>query len=73
MIEYNEAEGRVVLKLVCHRFSPDHGFCPHRKGVVETFATLAGQVYERLDKRLSLAAEHGLTKDEFVRKLTQGS
>jgi mutual gliding-motility protein MglA len=42
----------------------------HGRGVVETFATLAGGVYDRIDSRFRLAAEHGLERTEFVRRLT---
>lgn len=40
-------------------------------GVVETFATLVGLVYDTLDRRFGLAADHGLGRAEFVRQLTQ--
>ena len=39
-------------------------------GVVETFATLAGLVFDRLDGRFGLTTEHGLERQEFVRRLT---
>jgi len=39
-------------------------------GVTETFATLAGLVYDRIDARFQLASEHGLPRAEFVRQLT---
>lgn len=39
-------------------------------GVVETFATLAGLVYDTLDRRYTLSAGHGLARQEFVRQLT---
>lgn len=38
-------------------------------GVVETFAAIAGRVYEHLDEKFRLAALHGLAKDAFVDKL----
>ena len=38
-------------------------------GVVETFAAITGRLYERLDEKFSLAAEHGLAKDAFVDQL----
>lgn len=38
-------------------------------GVVETFAEIAGLVYERLDLKFGLYADHGLSKDAFVRQL----
>ncbi|MSM38020.1 MAG: GTPase [Geobacter sp.] len=39
-------------------------------GVVETFAALAGLLFDRVDGRYRLVAEHGLTKADFVRNLT---
>ncbi len=39
-------------------------------GVVETFARLAGLVYNHVDRRYKLKGEHGLEKDEFIEKLT---
>ena len=39
-------------------------------GVSETFGTLAGLVYDRVDARFALAKGHGLTRDDFVRQLT---
>ncbi|TGU74365.1 GTPase [Geomonas terrae] len=39
-------------------------------GVAETFAMLAGLVYDRIDARFALAATHGLTRERFVAKLT---
>ncbi|MBI5656491.1 MAG: GTPase domain-containing protein [Geobacter sp.] len=38
-------------------------------GVVETFASLAGLLYDRLDGRYRLLDEHGLAKDDFLRCL----
>ena len=40
-------------------------------GVVETFATLAERVYDRIDERFRLTAEHGLSREEFIRQLTR--
>lgn len=40
-------------------------------GVVETFARLLGLVYESIDKKYGLAAEHGMAKDEFIAKLSR--
>ncbi len=42
----------------------------HGPGVVETFARLAGLVYNHVDRRYKLKGEHGLEKDEFMEKLT---
>ncbi|MBU5635247.1 GTPase domain-containing protein [Geomonas sp. Red69] len=42
----------------------------HGEGVAETFARLAGLVYDRIDARYALTGEHGLTRDQFVRQLT---
>lgn len=39
-------------------------------GVAETFALLAGLVYDRIDARFALAATHGLARDRFVHQLT---
>jgi len=39
-------------------------------GVTETFAALAGLVYQRVDARFGLAAAHGLSREDFVRQLT---
>jgi len=39
-------------------------------GVAETFATLAGLVYDRIDVRLGLQAAHGLPREEFVTRLS---
>lgn len=39
-------------------------------GVTETFGALAGLVWDRVDARFSLAARHGLTREEFVGRLT---
>ena len=39
-------------------------------GVTETFAALAGLVYDRVDARFDLAGGHGLSREEFVRQLT---
>ena len=40
-------------------------------GVLETFATLAGLVWDRVDARFRLAEEHGLPREEFVRQLAR--
>ncbi len=40
------------------------------EGVADTFATLAGLVYDRIDARFNLLAEHGLARDSFVLQLT---
>lgn len=39
-------------------------------GVLETFRTLAGLLYDRLDAKFKLASGHRLEKDEFLRQLT---
>jgi mutual gliding-motility protein MglA len=39
-------------------------------GVTETFAVLAGLVWDRVDARYALAGAHGLTRDAFLRQLT---
>ncbi|TSK07077.1 MAG: GTPase domain-containing protein [Geobacter sp.] len=39
-------------------------------GVAETFTTLAGLVYDRIDARFALAAKHRLTRERFVGQLT---
>jgi signal recognition particle receptor subunit beta len=39
-------------------------------GVVETFAALAGLVYDRLDGRHQLQARHGLLRQTFIAQLT---
>jgi hypothetical protein len=39
-------------------------------GVTETFAALAGLVYQRIDLRYALGEQHGLCREEFVRRLT---
>jgi hypothetical protein len=39
-------------------------------GVTETFAALAGLVYDRVDARFALAGGHGLSRGDFVRQLT---
>ncbi len=39
-------------------------------GVIETFAQLAGLVYDVVDRRCGLKELHGLERDEFVGKLT---
>lgn len=39
-------------------------------GVVETFACLVGRLYDKVDSRHRLAADHGLSREEFVRMLT---
>jgi len=40
------------------------------EGVAETFRTLAGLVYDRIDARFLLLGEHGLTRDRFLQQLT---
>ncbi len=42
----------------------------HGSGVVETFASLAGLVYDHADRRCGLKEQHGLGRDEFVGKLS---
>lgn len=39
-------------------------------GVAETFGLLAGLVWDRIDARFGLLAEHGLTRVRFVEQLT---
>jgi signal recognition particle receptor subunit beta len=39
-------------------------------GVAETFAMLAGLVYDRIDARFALAATHALTRERFIAQLT---
>lgn len=39
-------------------------------GVAETFALVAGLVYDRIDARFGLAATHGLTRERFLHQLT---
>ena len=39
-------------------------------GVTETFAALAGLVYDRVDARFALADGHGLSREAFVGQLT---
>ncbi len=39
-------------------------------GVVETFRALVEQVYDHIDARYRFRDQHGLTRDDFVRKLT---
>uniref|UniRef100_C6DZA6 GTPase n=1 Tax=Geobacter sp. (strain M21) TaxID=443144 RepID=C6DZA6_GEOSM len=39
-------------------------------GVIETFTALVSLVFDRIDQRFRLAGDHGLTKNEFVAKLT---
>jgi signal recognition particle receptor subunit beta len=39
-------------------------------GVRETFAALAGLVYDRVDARFALADGHGLSREAFLRQLT---
>ena len=39
-------------------------------GVAETFAMLAGLVYDRIDARFALAATHELTRERFIAQLT---
>lgn len=38
-------------------------------GVVETFATISGRLYDHLDAKFSLTSSHGLSRDLFVRQL----
>lgn len=40
------------------------------EGVAETFATLAGLVYDRIDLRYRLSDQHGLSREAFVGCLT---
>lgn len=40
-------------------------------GVVETFAALAGLLYDRLDGRHQLLSRHGLARDSFVSQLAR--
>ncbi len=42
------------------------------RGVIETLGRLAQLTYRAIDGRFRLAEDHGLGKDEFVRKLTNG-
>jgi GTPase SAR1 family protein len=42
-------------------------------GVVETFASLAGLVYDHLDTRHQLLVHHGLSRESFVLQLTRPS
>jgi mutual gliding-motility protein MglA len=42
-------------------------------GVVETFAGLAGLVYDNLDQRYQLLERHGLMRESFVVQLTRRS
>jgi signal recognition particle receptor subunit beta len=39
-------------------------------GVIDTFTSLAGMVYDHVDLRYRLNIEHGLERSEFLRKLT---
>jgi len=39
-------------------------------GVVDTFTGIAGLLFDHLDERLSLAAQHGLLRDSFIHLLT---
>ena len=39
-------------------------------GVVDTFTGIAGLLFDHLDARLSLAAQHGLLRDSFIHLLT---
>ena len=39
-------------------------------GVTETFAALAGLVYDRVDARFALDAVHGLSREQFVGQLS---
>jgi len=40
------------------------------EGVAETFSTLAGLMYDRIDARFHLLAEHGLERERFLQQLT---
>lgn len=40
-------------------------------GVIETFVRLLEMTYDRIDKRYELLDRHGLSRDEFVKKLVQ--
>ena len=40
-------------------------------GVVETFRELVGRTYDHIDARFALAASHGLTKNDFIDRLTR--
>lgn len=42
-------------------------------GVTETFVSVAKLLYERIDDRFHLAAEHGLGRDTFLGLLARGS
>jgi signal recognition particle receptor subunit beta len=39
------------------------------EGVIETFATIAGLVYEHLDEKFCFNAVHGLSRESFVEQL----
>lgn len=39
-------------------------------GVIETFKILAGLLYDRIDARYRLSAEHSLEREDFVRQLS---
>jgi signal recognition particle receptor subunit beta len=39
-------------------------------GVIDTFKTLVGLLYDRVNSKFKLASEHFLERDEFVRQLT---
>jgi mutual gliding-motility protein MglA len=41
-------------------------------GVMETFATLAGLLYDAVDRRCRLGTDHGLDRETFVRHLAKG-
>lgn len=40
-------------------------------GVLETFATLAGLVYDRINLQHALTSQHGMTREGFVAQLTR--
>ncbi|NJD91134.1 MAG: GTPase domain-containing protein [Geobacter sp.] len=42
-------------------------------GVVETFSTVSAMVYDHVDARFSLAAFHGLTRDDFLAQIVRSS
>jgi signal recognition particle receptor subunit beta len=39
------------------------------EGVIETFAAIAGLVYDRLDEKYRLAARHHLSRESFIKQL----
>ena len=42
-------------------------------GVVETFSAVASLVYEHIDARFSLAALHGLSRDDFLAQIVRNN